>query len=380
MSPSPGSPPKSRTAGGQRAAVPGSEGRITPCSISQCSVRPRAVVDQLKALANNRDLGVSHAGKLPTVGAFLDQWLVEVARPKIRPSTYISYESIVHGHLIPAFGPTRLDKLTPSMVQKFLNAKQASGLSPRRVEYLHAVLRRALGQAVKWRLIPVNVCTLVDPPTVERHTVAAMTPSQAQELLTVFEGHRLEGLVTVVLGLGLRIGEALGLKWSEVDLEHGQLRIVATLQRLPDQDGVLQWMLGEPKSRRSRRALPLPASVADALRAERSRQRLTQLASGPRWQETGYVFTGSSGEPWTESGVLHSFQAQLAAAGLPRMRLHDLRHGCATLLLAKKVPARVVMEILGHSQISLTMDTYSHVVPALLSDAADAMDAALRPA
>ncbi|MGC2208417.1 MAG: tyrosine-type recombinase/integrase [Candidatus Dormiibacterota bacterium] len=127
----------------------------------------------------------------------------------------------------------------------------------------------------------------------------------------------------------------------------------------------------------ARRQLPLNvaeagmvASVAAALQGERSRQRLAQLAAGPAWQETGFVFTSRTGEPWSENGALHAFQNALAAADLPRMRLHDLRHGTATLLLAQGVPARVVMEILGHSQISMTLNTYSHVIPELMGGAA----------
>ncbi len=142
-------------------------------------------------------------------------------------------------------------------------------------------------------------------------------------------------------------------------------------------DGIRHWELRPPKSEESNRTLPLPASFAAALQGERARQRLARLAAGPRWQETGFAFTSRSEEPRTESGALHAIQGPLTAAGLPRMRLHGLRHGCATLLMAQGVPVRVVMEILGHSQISMTLNTYSHVVPELLGGAAHAMDVAL---
>ncbi|MGC2191112.1 MAG: site-specific integrase [Candidatus Dormiibacterota bacterium] len=165
-----------------------------------------------------------------------------------------------------------------------------------------------------------------------------------------------------------------------MDFERGQVRIVATLQRLKGSDGIRRWELRPPKSEESNRTLPLPSSVADALQGERSRQRLAQLAAGPAWQETGFVFTGRIGEPWTENGALHALQAALAVAGLPRMRHHDLRHGTATLLLAQGVPARVVMEILGHCQISMTLNTYRQVIPELMGGAAKAMGAALRRA
>jgi integrase len=192
-----------------------------------------SVVEQLKALAHSKELGAVQAGKVPALGAYLEQWLEQAAKPNVRPSTFVSYSTIVNVHLVPGLGKVRLDRLTAPMVQRFPNEKRATGLSARRVQYLHAVLRRALGQAV----------------------VAA------------FEGHHLEGLVTVILGLGLRLGEALALQWSAVDLDHRRLRIVATLQRLPTQDGSRQWVLGEPKTRQSRRALPLPDAVAAPSRA-----------------------------------------------------------------------------------------------------------------
>jgi len=337
-----------------------------------------AVIARLKALSRNRDNGIVPAGRMPTVSAYLERWVEDTARVKVRPSTFVSYQAIVRAHLIPSLGKIRLDKLTPDQAQKMLNAKLASGLSPRRVQYIRAVLRVALAGAVARRQLPLNVAGagMVATPRVERHKVRPMTATEAQAILVAFQGHRLEGLVTVTLGLGLRLGEALGLQWSEVGQEHRQVRIAATLQRLKGSDGVRRWELRPPKSEESNRTLPLPASVADAFQAERSRQRLAQLAAGPAWQETGFVFTGRTGEPWSENGALHAFQNALAVAGLPRMRLHDLRHGTATLLLAQGVPARVVMQILGHRQISMTLNTYSHVIPELMGGAAQAIDSA----
>jgi integrase len=220
------------------------------------------VMDQLKALIRNQELGAIQVGKASTVWAFLERWLQDTAKSSVRPSTFVSYSTIVKVHLIPGLGMIRLDRLTAPMVRTFLSEKRAGGLSARRCEYIHAVLRVALAQAVEDHQVPANVARSVHPPKVEHRTVAAMTPVDAQAVVAAFEGHRLEGLVTVILGLGLRLGEALALQWPAVDLEHRQLRIVATLQRLPDQDGARRWVLGEPKTRQSRRALPLPDAVA----------------------------------------------------------------------------------------------------------------------
>jgi integrase len=170
--------------------------------------------------------------------------------------------------------------------------------------------------------------------------------------------------------MGLRQGEILGLRWSDVDLEAATIRVTQALQRV---NGRLDFV--EPKSQSSRRTIPLPATVARALRAHRSRQLEERLAAGARWRESDLVFTTSVGTPLDCRNVTRRFQAALEGAGLPRLRFHDLRHTAASLMLAQGVPPRVVMETLGHSQISLTMNTYSHVIPALQREAADRMEA-----
>ena len=164
--------------------------------------------------------------------------------------------------------------------------------------------------------------------------------------------------------------EVLGLKWDAIDFQARTLRVNAALQRI---EGKLQ--LVEPKTARSRRTLQMPEAVITALRAHRVRQLEEKMLAGERWQDTGLAFTTSIGTPMDARGLIRKFHALLKKAGLPRSRFHDLRHSCASLLLAKHVPARVVMELLGHSQISLTLDTYSHVMPAMLREAADSMDA-----
>jgi integrase len=169
--------------------------------------------------------------------------------------------------------------------------------------------------------------------------------------------------------MGLRQGEALGLRWQDVDMQMGYLRISKQLQRI---DGRLQ--LVEPKTKRSRRTLALPQSIARSLAAHRIRQDRERAAAGDRWTDTGLVFTTTDGHGLDGTAITKRFQHHLVAAGLPRRRFHDLRHSCATLLLVQGVSPRVVMDVLGHSQIGLTMNTYSHVIPDLRRDAADRME------
>lgn len=176
--------------------------------------------------------------------------------------------------------------------------------------------------------------------------------------------------------MGRRQGEILGLAWSDVDLDSSTLTVRHALQRV---EGAL--VLVEPKSATSRRVIALPVLVRDALRAHRARQRTERLLAGSRWQDDSrdLVFRTTVGTPMDGIAVTRRFQAVLRDAALPRQRFHDLRHACASLLLAQGVAPRVVMETLGHSQISLTLDTYSHVIPALGRAAADQMDAVLGP-
>ncbi len=342
-------------------------------------VREARFPTQREALAALRQWQRDLADGLPvrpdreTVGQFLTGWLEDVVRPRARPRTYASYAQVARLHLLPGLGHLRLAALGPQQVQAYLNQKLATGLSPRTVQYHRAILRCALNRALKWGLVKRNVATLVEPPRVERQDVQPFTPEQAARLLAAVRGQRLEALYTVALALGLRQGEALGLRWEDVDLEAGRLHVRVQLQRLEGRGPQLVAL----KTASSRRALPLPPFAIEALRRHRARQLEERLALGPAWQEHGLVFTSTIGTPLEARNVLRDYHALLARAGLPRKRFHDLRHTCATLLLLQGVDLRVVMEILGHSQISLTANTYTHVAEALKRQAAERLEALL---
>ena len=221
-----------------------------------------------------------------------------------------------------------------------------------------------------------NVAKFAQPPRIARSEIQPLTPDEVRTFLAANEGDRLEALFLVALGVGLRQGEVLGLAWSDIDLTAATIRVHHALQRV---DGRLE--LVEPKSVTSRRVVPAPAIVPDALREHRRRQLREHLLAGSRWHDDpcDLVFTTTVGTPMDGVAVTRRFKAVVAAAGLPDQRFHDLRHACASLLLAQGVAPRVVMETLGHSQISLTLNTYNHVIPALGREAADRMDAMLRP-
>jgi integrase len=325
-----------------------------------------------------RDGGELVAAPAVTVKAFLEQWLEQTVKPSTRPGTYVSYEHLLRLHAYPKIGHLKLDRLTPGQVQEMLNAELAEGLSPRSVQYLRTVLRSALSQAQRWGLVTRNVAQLVDAPKVERHEISPFTLEEAQAFLAAAAGDRLEALWSVALAMGLRQGEALGLRWPDVDLDEGLLHVRQQLQRVRG-----GFDLAPLKTSRSRRTVAMPPAVADALRRHRIRQIEERLLARDRWRGPEpndprcHVFTTPIGTPVDARNLVRLFKALLARAGLRDVRFHDLRHAAATLLMAQGVPARVVMEILGHSQIALTLNTYSHVLPELQRDAAARMEAAL---
>ena len=308
------------------------------------------------------------------VGELLDRWLDEAVALTVRPRTLASYRYVVRVHLRPALGDIPLAELTAQDVQALLNRKATAGLAPRTVGYLRGVLRQALGFAERTDLVGRNVARLARPPRVPRRQVSPLTLEQARAFRVAVAGDRLEAMYLVAVGCGLRQGEILGLRWDDVDLERRTLSVRFALARV---DGELR--LVEPKSATSRRTVPMPAFVADALAAHRVRQATEALPRRPAPPDpfADLVFMTTLGTPLDGISVTRRFQRVLKGAGLPRQRFHDLRHAAASYMLAAGVPARVVMETLGHSEISLTLNTYSHVLPGLGRDAADRMDAFL---
>lgn len=332
----------------------------------------REVQDKLRAALHDLDAGLDLVAGRQTVSQFLDAWLADVAKPSVRPSTFDSYAGHVRLHLKPTLGYHQLAKLTPQHVQAMMNAQSAAGLAPKTVQNCRAVLRRALGQAMKWGLVSRNVATLAEPPRSMKAAVTPLTAAQARAFIAATAADRLGPLFHVAIASGLRQGELLGLRWRDVDLLEGTINVRHAMQRI---DGALTFV--EPKTALSRRTVTLPSSAVAALRTQRVRQNETRLLAGDRWQDWGLVFASTIGTPLNPSNVIHRLHTLLAAAGLPRQRFHDLRHCAASLLLAGGVAPRTIMGILGHSQISLTMNTYAHLSPALEHDAARALDAML---
>ena len=336
-------------------------GKTRPEVQDKLDVERQAVRQGFGAAGNQREM----------TGAYLVRWL-EAAKPTMRPRTWQGYSLIVRVHLAPAIGAIPLVRLGPADVQRMVNDAVTGGRKPQTVRNVHAVLRRALNQAVRWGVLPRNVATMVDLPRSRRYEAPVLTSEGARAVLAAVEGDRIGPVVVVTLATGMRQGEALGLRWSDVDLEAGQLTIRQTLQRAGTRP-----LYSEPKTSRSRRTIVLPAAAVAALRAQRSRQLQERLMAGSRWQDSGLVFTSGIGTPMMPGDLTKRLQRLLADAGLPRLRYHDLRHGTASLLTAQGIHPRTIMEILGHSTIAVTMNTYAHFAPALQREAASSLDAVL---
>lgn len=337
-------------------------------------VKRSDVVGKVRELEQRRDAGTAGAsGKAPTISEWLDHWADLIAARRVRPSTLHRYRGIIKNQLKPAIGHHRLDRLQPEHVDAMYGELLDSSLSPATVLQVHRVLSRALKVAMQRGKVTRNVCALVDVPSVDREEVQPLTADEARLILAAASGLRNGARWSVALALGLRQGEALGLPWDAVDLDAGTLRVKQALRRQTGKGLVIV----KPKSRAGSRTIKLPKPLIEALRRHRSEQNAERLVAGNVWQDRGLVFVQVNGRPIAPSMDYLAWQDLLKSAQVRKAKLHDARHTAATLLLQQGVAARVVMQILGHSQISLTLGTYSHVVPELAEDAANRMGDAL---
>ncbi len=317
--------------------------------------------------------GLADAHKL-TVEEFLRNWLR--GKRKLRDTTRRNYETHLRRYLIPTLGPIRLSELRPQHIDNLYDdilAGRVEGATKVTVHHVHRTLRSALNTAVKQRLIPWNPAAFVELPERSRTETHVWTPGDVARFLHTCQNHRLGLVFHVIAFTGMRRGEALGLHWTDVDFDGPQLTVrwqVVDAGRGPQ--------LGLPKTRAGIRTVPIDGTTRDLLKRHRRAQAEARVAAGPGWVDTGLVFTRENGSMLRPDGVTHLFKQLVHRAGVPEIRLHDLRHTHASLALAAGVDMKVVSDRLGHSTTAITADLYTHVIPSVAREAADAI-AALIP-
>jgi integrase len=314
-----------------------------------------------KGLADRGDEQVFDDENL-TVGEYLDSWLKGSVRGSVRDSTFDRYEVAVRVHIKPALGRVKLKKLDPAHLAGFYQDRLAYGAAPATVNKEHVTLHKALDQAVKWRMVPRNVAEVVRAPRpAAKEEMRTLSAEEARRLLEAARGDRLEALYVLAVTAGLRQGELLALKWRDIDLENATLSVRRTVTK---SGGRL--LLGEPKTKASRRTISLTGAAVRTLRGHLARQVEEIGGLGDLYRDDGLVFASEVGTVMGPTNLRRrSFASLLKRAKLPTIRFHDLRHTCATLLFGRNVHPKYVQELLGHTDIAITLNTYSHVIPGM---------------
>lgn len=360
------------------------DGKRRRSSTTVHGTRKQAEADLARILNEMNDGSYIKPAEI-TVTEYLDKWLAQ-ARTNLSPTTCRTYRRIIEGELRPALGHIKLSNLTPLQIQGFISdalahpSKTGGGVrSPRTVQRFYMMLNKALNQAVRWQLISRNPCSMVDPPKVAHVEMRALDDAEIAEVLAAAKGTVFRGPVLLALTAGMRRGEILGLRWSDIDMTAGSLSVVRALQ--DSDDGLV---FKQPKTRKGRRIILLPKSVIETLREYRDEQAAAHALRPPA--DAAYddlVFTRTDGSPWHPGAFSAEFHQFMLRAKI-KARFHDLRHTHATQLLKRGVPINVVSERLGHAKASITLDVYAHVLPSMQQEAAarvgEMLDEALRQA
>ena len=314
-----------------------------------------------------------------TMKAYLERWLSDSVRGSVSQRTYDDYEWAVRLHIVPELGGVMLKDLTPAHLQALYRAKLDSGLAPSSVLHIHRALHRALGRATRWRLIPFNPAEDVDPPRDEKREIVTLSREEVERFFRVAESSRLFALFVVAALTGLREGELLGLRWQDVAKDAQGRPVLRIRQKLVRASTGLTLERGTKTGKG--RAVRLPRLGTHALKEHRKRQLEDRMRAGARWEEHGLVFTSKRGTPIDPSNLSNKYLRKLLEkAGLPRVRFHDLRHGFATVLFSDTdVSPKMVAEMLGHADISMTLNTYTHYLPTMQEDVIARLDEIFPP-
>ncbi|HEX9131119.1 MAG TPA: tyrosine-type recombinase/integrase [Ktedonobacteraceae bacterium] len=320
-----------------------------------------------KTLLEQRQ-GLLATGPKQTVKQYMEYWLEHVHKQSLRLNSYVKVRELLDLHILPALGHLQVQKMTIQHIQAFYSGLQEK-LSASRVRFIHSTLHSALDDAVRTGLVAKNVCDSVTLPRLVKREMQALTPEQARRVVEAAQGGRMEALLLLALTTGMRRGELLGLKWEDITLDehNGSLQIRRSMTRVAGHGVVTS----EPKTASSKRKIALSLYVVGVLKEHRVHQLEMRLKAGSKWTEHDLVFCNVYGNFLHPARLYLLFHKVLADAGVPHIRFHDLRHSAATILLSMGVNVKVVQEILGHSRISMTLDTYSHVLPGMQEEAVE---------
>lgn len=330
------------------------------------------VKEKLRKFIAMRELGLCAEESNTTLEQWLDLWLEQYAKPRIRPTTYNNYEMIVRVHIKPHLGRIKLSKLQPRQIQVFYNylleegrVKEKGGLSPRTVAITHVILHEALEQAKKEGLVTRNVAELCSPPKQVKREARYLTLEEEEKFLSVLKDEPLGAAFILLLGTGLRRGELLGLRWQDVHIEKDGEGYIEVKQQLVKAkiNGKNTLIFQPPKTEKGKRIIPLPSWAVEALKRHKEKQDKHKAKCGGKYYDHDLVFATSSGKPIHPRNFHRSFKRLLEKAKIQNATIHSLRHTFASRLLELNEHPKVVQELLGHNQISVTLDTYSHILP-----------------
>lgn len=327
---------------------------------------------RLSEILHQLDTGAYMKPGKTTVADYLQRWLSDYAKPNLSPRGYERYESIIRVHLIPNLGSIPLVQLRTEHLQKHYNSMIKVGLSARTIRYHHVILHKALQTAIKWGLVSRNAANGVDLPKARRSEMQTWDESELNQFLEAAKGTQYYALFYTALYTGMRRSELLALRWQDIDFVYGQIYINRSMHQLKDKS----YIFTAPKSEKSRRTIALPPSAFLVMESYHKAKETECLMIGTVLNDSDLVFS-TLGKPLRPNTVSRAWAMLAAKAGIKVIRLHDARHTHASLMLKQGIHPKVVQERLGHSTISITLDTYSHVAPGLQEAAAKRFDDAL---
>ena len=309
-----------------------------------------------------------------TLKQYLEDWLV-IHNTCLKPKSGQRYEQIARDYIFPYLGISRLQDLRVEHIEGLYQQLLQDGVSVRNIRYVHSLLHRGLSDAVKRGVVGLNAAHGARQPKMLHQEMKILDENQVMQFFIAVQDNRNEALYHLAIKTGMRKGELLGLKWTDLDWNKGTIRVQRQVQRVTGQGMVFM----SPKTNAGRRTIPLGVETLRILREHRTKQHHERATSGSRWQENDLIFPSSVGTPQSPSNLLNSFKSVLKQAGLPIIRFHDLRHTAASLMLNQGVPPFVVSKILGHSKPSTTMDIYGHLIPVMHEGIGNLMDELLTP-